>query len=197
MLPCLITAVIFLQTTCGAASDAETDADRATAVRKTYIIILQNETRLPAFYEDRQEMGNGYRVELDTPWQPDTKFVRSAEVEKIEPERPRDREIRIKKGWEERHFTEVNGRYYPTNEVELAKRAQKMATTDDAGASEPRSPSLAAPVVPANAPDMTTTPPAPPQARSMVAQFWPHAALILIAAAIAGIVLPTFIFHKS
>lgn len=101
--------------------------------RRSYIIILKNGQELPGFWEQRTELPNDMvRVELDTPWEPGTKMFKNSDVEGAPgAERPERRKDRIRKGWEERGYTEVNGVYYPKTEVELAQRARQMAGVTD------------------------------------------------------------------
>ena len=137
------------------------------------------------FWEDRKETRKDvYWVERDTPWEPKSETIKSSEVKDVVSERPRDRQRRLRQGWTDAGYTDVNGRYYRTEEVALANRAREMA-----GVLEHPEP----PPPPDDPPKAETTPPpldAAPEGEppGFVRQWWLHAALVVGAVVLIGIV---------
>ena len=104
-------------------------------------------------------------------------------------ERPRERQRRLHQGWTDAGYTDVNGRYYRTDEVVLANRARQMAGVLEHP--EPPPPSD-------DPPKAETTPPPPDAAPEVeppgfVRQWWLHAALVLAALVLIGVVVKTIL----
>jgi len=146
--------------------------------RATYIITTPD-GKFPVFWEERQtqEGADGVRVEVDEPWNPRFWQGKKSQVSEEVPERKSSREQRIRKGYEEHGYVEVNGRFLSKAEVALAERARSMAGL-------PPPSSVAAPP-PEPSVDLTTAPPetvhdAPPP--NFFKRWAPHAGLVFLAA---------------
>lgn len=127
-------------------------------------------------------------VEVDSPWlpAPSYKTVDERSV-KVEAERTKDRDQRRRKEALEAGFSDINGRYYPTAEVEWAKQAKKMANVQDAAAEPPEE--TAAPVETLPVPES----PAPAPAPGFVARWGAHAVLVVVALLLVVLVVRTMI----
>ena len=159
--------------------------------RDTCIVILKDGTELPVFWDDRKETRKDvYWVERDTPWEPKSVTIKGADVKDVVSERPRERQRRLRQGWTDAGYTEVNGRYYRTEEVGLANRAREMAGVKE---------SAEAPPAPDDAPEVDNPPAAPvqttPEAQppGFVRQWWMHGALVLAALVLIGVVVKTML----
>jgi len=145
------------------------------------------------FWEDKKETRKDvYWVERDTPWEPKSVTIKGYDVKDVVSERPRERQRRLCQGWTDAGYTELNGRYYRTEEVGLANRAREMAGIKD---------NVEAPPVPDDAPKAETTPPpiaAAPEVEPppFVRQWWLHAALVVGAVVLIGIVAKTLLMAR-
>ena len=141
------------------------------------------------FWDDRKETRKDvYWVKRDTPWEPKSVTIKGSDVKEVVSERPRARQRRLRQGWTDAGYTEVNGRYYRTAEVALANRAREMA-----GVPEHPEP----PPALDDAPKAETTPllDAAPKGEppGFVRQWWLHAAVVVGAVVLIGIVARTLL----
>ena len=122
------------QTPAGDASAAPVASERAA-----YKITLNTGREIFGFWEEREDRGNTWRVEVDAPWkrEKDYQFINKNSVTSTEAEWRGAREARIAKGWKDAGFSEIGvGRHYATQEVALAARAKEMAANLDKQAGE-------------------------------------------------------------
>lgn len=159
----------------------------APETRATAIVKLPDGTTAAVFWDDRQkQVGKDWiRVEYDEPWlsQPRYWKGRESDVSVERTERQNDREKRIRAGWEQVGFVEVNGRRVPKTEAELAQKAKEMAGLNQ------ENPTPAPPPA-AEAPAHNVT--APPRAPGFVALWGAHIAVLACAAILLAVALKVF-----
>jgi len=155
--------------------------DRPTAIVK----FPDEETTVAVFWEDRQrQAGKDWcRVQYDEPWLSQPRYWKGTESDVTvvrEPERPADRERRIREGWEKVGFIEVNGQRVSAAEAQLADRAREMAGLNrEAAAATPLADE--APVQDSSVP----LPPAP----GFLKRWGAHAAVFVCAALLLAVVV--------
>jgi hypothetical protein len=145
--------------------------------RTTYIITTPG-GEFPVFWDEAESRSgqDWVRVEVDEPWNPRVWTGKRSSVTGERRERPSAREQRIKEGYEQHGYAQVNGRFVPKAEVDLAKRARAMA-----GLEAPAE-NVAAPPPPVKVitPSDGTIPDLPPP--SVLKRWAPHAGLVVVAA---------------
>ena len=161
--------------------------------RKSYILTLQNGERRGVFWDERKELGNNIvRVELDTPWKPGFDNIKKSDIADYGSERQSAREDRIRQGWLDAGYTQVNGKPVLITEVELAQRARQMAGVTDASSAPPPSPETeetAQPVVSEAPPKMAE--------RGLLAEWGPHIGVAAMALLLIGLVAKWLIFSQT
>jgi len=152
--------------------------------QKTYILILDSGEELPAWYEKRD---NGYWVQIDNPPWDERKFLPLAKVKEIRAERKEERYRRIQQWYEANGYVAIGEwKFYPAEEVAWARKAREMAGVD----APPSAP-------PADAVVATAEPLQAAVQPGLVAQWGPHAALIVIAGLLITLVIRTLIFAEA
>ena len=148
------------------------------AKERTTYIITTPDGKFPVFWDERQTQDVGYaRVEVDEPWNPWYWKGKESLVSSMERERPVNREKRIKKGYEEHGYVQVNGRFVPQAEAALAERARTMAGLTAPGPDIAASPP---PPIKVTTPSGGTIPDLP--SPSFFKRWAPHAGLVVVAA---------------
>lgn len=150
--------------------------------RQTYILILDTGEKLPAFCK---KDGEGYIIEVDEPpWQKRMRLPLSR-IKEFIGERPSERYERIKTWCEEHGYLEIGDwKFYSAKEVEWARQARKMAGVDKQAADAPVPVSIAA----------SAPVPATESKPGLLVQWGGHAALVLVAVLLIGLVFRTLIF---
>ncbi|NIA15592.1 MAG: hypothetical protein GWP08_16135 [Nitrospiraceae bacterium] len=174
MLAALITVLLVANAAPGDSQPGE--------ARQIYVLILNNGTKLPCFWDEKitPPGGTSYRVEIDTPWLPENKKKLINESDIAEGpfrEKASARAKRIAAAG----YTVIDGAYYLTSEVELAQRAREMAgvrETSDA----PEDPPPPVRVEELDVPSAESQP--PEQAPAFVQQWGLKAGVILVALAL-------------
>lgn len=146
---------------------------------------------MAVFWEDRQEQAgkDWVRVERDEPWQAGPVYWagRKSDILEQAAERQSLREQRLRAGWAEAGFVEVNGHRVAAAEVQLAERAKEMAGFGQKAVAEdlPVVPVVEEKTAPAGPVDV----PAPP---GILKQWGAHAALLICAAFLIAVVAKVF-----
>ena len=96
--------------------------------RRTYVITPEQGEAFCGFYDQAKEIpGGGLNIELDTPWAPNSRFIKKSDIKSCEAETASEREQRVREGISKAGFAYINGNYYDAAEVRLAERAREMA----------------------------------------------------------------------
>ncbi len=180
MMSCVLIA---LMTAFTASQDSTPAKDRST------YIITTPAGKLPVFWDEAKKQDPDWvRVEVDEPWAPRVWQGKRSSVTDERRERKAARDERIKKGYEQHGYVEVNGRFVSQAEVALAERAFKMAgltpPSSDAVSLAPETMDAAAP-----APD-----PAPETAPPGFIKRWaPHAGIVAVAVLLLALISRTLL----
>lgn len=168
----------------------QTPAGDHASPKTPYVITLRDGTEFVGFWDQRRAFSDkGVEVELDSPWQPGVKRIRTDDV-KDAPirELPQAREERRAKALKAAGLAEVNGKYVSESELRLAERAREMAGV---GAKQPAN----------SAPELSPEPAAPetaeaePAARPGFLSLWgPHIGIVLAAGILIGLISAKFLF---
>jgi hypothetical protein len=149
--------------------------------RQTYILILDTGEKLPAFCKKE---GEDYIAEVDyPPWQTRMRLPLSR-IKEFIGERPAERYQRIKKWCEQNGYLEIGDwKFYAAKEVQWAKQARKMAGVDKEVSAEavPVAAKVAEPVA------------AEVAKPGIFVQWGAHAALVLVAVLLIGLIFRTLI----
>ena len=180
MTSCVLIALM----TAFAASQDSTPAKE----RSTYIISTPD-GKLPVFWDEAKIQDPDWvRVEIDEPWAPRFWQGKHSLVTVESRERKAARDKRIKKGYEQHGYVQVNGRFVSQVEVSLAERARKMAgltpPSSDTVTPAPETMDAAAPA-PEPAPE--TAPP------GFLKRWAPHAGIVAVAALLLALIARTLL----
>jgi len=159
---------------------------------ETCTVILKDGRKFHVIWDGEPGRGAASRLERDTPWEPGTVSIRHSEIAEkgVRPETRRARQRRLREGWIEAGYTEINGRYYKDGEVERADEALRMAgvTKDSEPPPEPdNAPAVESPAPPPTEPVPEAAPP------GFLRQWGLHAALLAGALVLVGVVAKTML----
>ena len=167
--------------------------DDAPAKERTTYIITTPEGKLPVFWDEAKipEGQDWVRVEVDEPWAPRIWQGKRSSVTIEGRERKAAAMERLKKGYEEHGYVEVNGQFVPEAEVVLAERARKMAglTPPPSAAAQ----DLAATAAVPDAPKPTEAPGQQEAAPSLIKQWGPEAGIAIIALLLIAAIAKTLL----
>ncbi len=166
---------------------------KAPENRTTTIVKFSDGTTAAVFWDDRQEqVGKDWvRVQFDEPWLSQPRYWKGREstltVERTE--RQSDREKRIRAGWEQVGFVEVNGQRVPIAEAQLADRAKEMA-----GLNQKQPAAAPSPLAETSVQGATTQPPPPP---SFITLWGAHIVVLVCAAILLVVIIKVFFLAPS
>lgn len=177
MIPCVCISLLAVL--------AAPQSDAPAKERTTYIIATP-EGKLPVYWDEAkiQEGQDWVRVEVDEPWAPRIWQGKRSSVTVEGRERKAAAQERLKKGYEEHGYIEVNGRFALQSEVALAERARKMAGLRPPSAADPAPSATAAPTVT----EPNTPTPKEHTAPSLVKQWGPEAGVVIVALLLLAVV---------
>jgi hypothetical protein len=130
----VLVGMMLLLASVGQSPTGEAGVASGAKERAAYKITLNTGREMYGFWEEREDRGNTWRVEVDAPWkrEKDYQFINKNSVASTEAEWRGARETRIAKGWKDAGFSDIgDGRHYSAQEVALAGRAREMAVKVD------------------------------------------------------------------
>ncbi len=152
---------------------------------KTYILTLQDGTKVPVFWDSKQEDKDWVHLQIDEPWLPQQPAYWSGKASEIVSKRleiPSMREQRVREGWAAQGFVEINGRHVEASDKAWSDRARELAgVTAPGGASAP-----------APAAETPALAPPDPQAQASAPQrglVWPWAGYVGIGAVAIALII--------